>query len=95
MLKAYKDKETEFNWEARDKSITRLRGILRGNATEAPYLEVLVQCMRQMVDGIIKAVSLLVSLFFLSCSYMLGRKLTYTTRCKRTFFGERYWCVYG
>lgn len=57
MLKAYKDKETEFNWEARDKSITRLRGILRGNATEAPYLETLVQYMKQMVDGIIKAVS--------------------------------------
>jgi hypothetical protein len=57
MLKAYHDKETEFNWEAREKSITRLRAILRGNATEPPYLEVLVQCMKQMVDGIIKGVS--------------------------------------
>lgn len=58
MLKAYHDKETELNWEARDKSITRLRGLLRGNATEAPYLEVLVQCMKQMVDGVTKAVSI-------------------------------------
>lgn len=58
MLKAYHDKETEFNWEARDQSITRLRGILRGNATESPYLEVLMPCMKQMVDGIVKAVSL-------------------------------------
>jgi hypothetical protein len=57
MLKAYHDKETEFNWEARDQSITRLRGILRGNATEPPYLEVLMPCMKQMVDGIVKAVS--------------------------------------
>ncbi|EPB92703.1 hypothetical protein HMPREF1544_00432 [Mucor circinelloides 1006PhL] len=56
MLKAYHDKETEFNWEARDQSITRLRGILRGNATESPYLEVLMPCMKQMVDGIVKAV---------------------------------------
>jgi CLIP-associating protein 1/2 len=58
MLKAYHDKETEFNWEARDQAITRLRGILRGNATEAPYYDTLLQCMKQMVDGIIKAVSL-------------------------------------
>ncbi|KAF1807513.1 clasp N terminal-domain-containing protein [Mucor lusitanicus] len=56
MLKAYHDKETEFNWEARDQAITRLRGILRGNATESPYLEVLMPCMKQMVDGIVKAV---------------------------------------
>lgn len=57
MLKAYHDKETEFNWEARDQSVTRLRGILRGNATEPPYLEVLMPCMKQVVDGIVKAVS--------------------------------------
>ncbi|KAI7899137.1 clasp N-terminal domain-containing protein [Cokeromyces recurvatus] len=55
-LKAYEDKETEFNWEARDKAIARLRGMLRGNATKPPYLEVFIACMKQMVDGIIKAV---------------------------------------
>ncbi|KAL0568031.1 hypothetical protein ABG067_009526, partial [Albugo candida] len=55
MLKAYHDKETEFNWEARDKSITRLRGLLRGNATESPYLEVLLPGLKQLVDGIVKA----------------------------------------
>lgn len=66
MLKAYHDKETEFNWEARDQSVTRLRGILRGNATEPPYLEVLMPCMKQVVDGIVKAVScfLIVFIFF-------------------------------
>lgn len=58
MLKAYHDKETEFNWEARDQAITRLRGILRGNATDPQYYDALLQCMKQMVDGIIKAVSL-------------------------------------
>lgn len=58
MLKAYRDKETELNWEERAKSGTRLRGLLRGNATEAPYLEVLLQCVKQMVDGIVKAVSI-------------------------------------
>ncbi|CEP12161.1 hypothetical protein [Parasitella parasitica] len=56
MLKAYYDKETEFNWEDREKSVTRLRGILRGNATDPPYLEVLLPCIKQMVDGIVKAV---------------------------------------
>ncbi|CAO3698068.1 unnamed protein product [Rhizopus stolonifer] len=55
MLKCYRDKETEFNWEAREKAIIRLRGILRGNATEA-YLDTLVQGIKQMVDGMIKAV---------------------------------------
>lgn len=58
MLKAYHDKETEFNWEARDKSITRLRGLLRGNAIEAPYLEVFIPGIKQLVDGIVKAVSI-------------------------------------
>ncbi|KAI9477955.1 MAG: clasp N terminal-domain-containing protein [Benjaminiella poitrasii] len=55
-LKAYADKETEFNWEARDKAITRMRGMLRGNATKSPYIEVFIPCMKQMIDGIIKAV---------------------------------------
>lgn len=58
MLKAYHDKETEFNWEARDKSITRLRALLRGNAIEPPYLEVLVPGIKQLVDGIVKAVGI-------------------------------------
>lgn len=62
MLKCYKDKETEHNWEARERSITRVRGILRGNAPEA-YLDVLVQGIKHMMDGIIKAVS--VSYFLL------------------------------
>lgn len=88
MLKAYHDKETEFNWEPREKSITRLRGILRGNAIEPPYLEVLVQCMKQMVDGIIKGVKCRLSclsfhkleqldLILTLCNP--GRKSTYTT----------------
>ena len=57
MLKAYQDKETEFNWETRDKSVTRLRGLLRGNATDSQYLEVLVLGIKQVVDGIVKSVS--------------------------------------
>ncbi|KAI8366943.1 clasp N terminal-domain-containing protein [Choanephora cucurbitarum] len=56
MLKAYHDKETEFNWEAREKAISRMKGLLRGNATEPAYLDVLVHGIKQMVDGIIKAV---------------------------------------
>ncbi|KAI8883119.1 hypothetical protein K501DRAFT_273002 [Backusella circina FSU 941] len=57
MLKAYRDKETEMNWEAREKAITRLRGILRGNASEK-YLDTLIPLMKQMVDGIVKALPL-------------------------------------
>jgi hypothetical protein len=59
MLKCYNDKETEHNWEARERSITQIRGFLRGNAPEA-YLDVLVHGIRNMVDGIIKAVSLFI-----------------------------------
>lgn len=57
MQEAYRDKETEYNWEARDKALTRLRGILRGNASDK-YHDSLMLGVRQMVDGILKAVSL-------------------------------------
>jgi hypothetical protein len=57
MLKAYSDKETEMNWEARERAITRLRGILRGNAPEK-YIDTLIPLMKHMVDGIVKAVSI-------------------------------------
>ncbi|KAI8996900.1 clasp N terminal-domain-containing protein [Pilobolus umbonatus] len=55
MLSAFKDKESEFNWEAREKYILRLKGILRGNATEK-YLDVLMSGMRLLIDGIVKSV---------------------------------------
>ncbi|KAI9013380.1 clasp N terminal-domain-containing protein [Phycomyces nitens] len=55
MIQAYKDKETEYNWEAREKSALRLRGILRGNAPER-FPDALQASMRQMVDGIIKGI---------------------------------------
>ncbi|KAG0174960.1 suppressor of tub2 mutation [Apophysomyces sp. BC1021] len=55
MIEAYRDKETEHNWEARERYITRLRGILRGNSVEK-YPDVLTAGIRQMVDGILKAV---------------------------------------
>jgi hypothetical protein len=100
MLKAYHDKETEFNWEAREKAITRLRGILRGNATDAQYYDTLLQCMKQMVDGVIKAVSL--HTLFLqhnkanySRFFSKGRKFTYSTCRKGTTVSWRYWCLYG
>ena len=56
MLAVYRDKETEHNWEARDKSVTRLRAILRGDSNEK-FHDNLLLGFRQMVDGIIKAVS--------------------------------------
>lgn len=54
--KHYQDKETEHNWQVRERAITWTRCILRGNAPEV-YSEVLVQGLKNMVDGIIKAVS--------------------------------------
>ncbi|RCI04236.1 suppressor of tub2 mutation [Rhizopus stolonifer] len=53
--KHYQDKETEHNWQVRERAITWTRCILRGNAPEV-YSEVLVQGLKNMVDGIIKAV---------------------------------------
>ncbi|KAI9244500.1 clasp N terminal-domain-containing protein [Sporodiniella umbellata] len=55
MQKCYADKETEHNWEIRERSIIRIGGILRGNSPKA-YCDVLVQGLRTMVDGVIKAV---------------------------------------
>lgn len=69
MLEAFQHKETEFNWEAREKYIIRIRGLLRGNATETPYVEVMVHCMKQMVDGITKAVSLVIDISYHVTNY--------------------------
>ncbi|KAF7730673.1 suppressor of tub2 mutation [Apophysomyces ossiformis] len=55
MVQVYRDKETEHNWEARERYVTRLRGILRGNAPDN-YHDVLMAGIKQMVDGILKAV---------------------------------------
>ena len=74
MLKAYHDKETEFNWEAREKAICRLKGLLRGNATEPAYLDVLVHGIKQMVEGIIKAVSFMLCLKRLLTCYRLSQR---------------------
>lgn len=66
MLAAFRDRETEHNWEVRDKYITRLRGILRGNAQDK-YLDNLLLGVRQMVDGILKAVRYyFILLYFIS-----------------------------
>ncbi|KAI8384234.1 clasp N terminal-domain-containing protein [Radiomyces spectabilis] len=82
MAALFRDKETEHNWDSREKAITRLRGILRGDASEK-YLDTLMAGIRQMVDGIIKSVESLRTTLALNALSLiadigvyLGRHLT-------------------
>ncbi|KAI9310814.1 clasp N terminal-domain-containing protein [Dichotomocladium elegans] len=77
----FRDKESEQNWEARDKAVTRLRGILRGDAYEK-FHDALMLHFRQMVDGIIKAMESLRTSLALNAlllvseiGYYLGRSI--------------------
>lgn len=57
MIPDFEGKETEFNWGARDRSIGRLRGLLRGNVVSAFEKEFLGE-LKRVVEGILKTVSL-------------------------------------
>lgn len=53
----FKDKESEFNWEARESSIIRLRAILHGN-TAQNWPDDLAQGIHTMTDAILKGVGM-------------------------------------
>lgn len=55
-LPIFSGKETEFNWQQREKNIISLRHMLRGNATRE-FSQALSQGLRQMCDAISKAIS--------------------------------------
>jgi CLIP-associating protein 1/2 len=55
MLPAFEERESEQNWIARDKHITRLRGILRGNAYKE-YPAAFMAGIGSLQNGIVKGV---------------------------------------
>lgn len=55
LAKLFAGKETEANWEQRDKAFTHVRGLLRGGVHEE-YGDVFMQGLRQLMDGIYETV---------------------------------------
>ena len=56
MLPAFEGRESEQNWNLRDKHITRLRGLLRGNAYKE-YPTTFMNGIGSLQSGIVKGVS--------------------------------------
>ena len=55
MLEAFEGRESEQNWSSRDKHISRLRGLLRGNAYKE-YPSTFMTGISSMQSGIVKGV---------------------------------------
>ncbi|KAI9498131.1 clasp N terminal-domain-containing protein [Zychaea mexicana] len=88
MLTVFRDRETEHNWEARDKSVTRLRGVLRGDSNEK-YHDSLILGLRQMVDGIIKAVESLRTSLALNALTLVSEIGLYVGKSIDTYIYDR------
>lgn len=56
LLPAFSGKETEFNWQDRERAIYRIRGMLKGNVHHT-YRAAFIASLRTLVEGILKAVS--------------------------------------
>ena len=56
MLEAFEGRESEQNWIVRDKHITRLRGLLRGNAYKE-YPTTFISGITSLQSGIVKGVA--------------------------------------
>lgn len=52
----FQNRESEANWTLREKNIVKLRSLLRGNAPH-DYLDDFKACLRDLSDGICKAIS--------------------------------------
>ncbi|SGY21271.1 BQ5605_C016g08217 [Microbotryum silenes-dioicae] len=56
MKGCFEGKETEFNWIERDKSVARIRGMIKGNAPRE-FLESLLVGLKVVLEGIMKTAS--------------------------------------
>lgn len=56
MQQHFSGKETEHNWAPRDKSITRVRGMLKGNA-HIRYADTFYACLKDFLQASLKTVS--------------------------------------
>lgn len=57
MQPCFAGKETEFNWQEREKAIFRIRGMLKGNVHQT-HRSAFIAGLKTAVEGILKAVSL-------------------------------------
>lgn len=55
MQSCFAGKETEFNWQDREKSIFTIRGMIKGNVHQT-YRGAFIASLKTAVDGILKAV---------------------------------------
>lgn len=56
LFNAFEGKETEFNWNIREKNIVKLRSIIRGNASRM-FMHEIVTSLREHSESICKAVN--------------------------------------
>ncbi|GAA5996810.1 uncharacterized protein JCM10292_003216 [Rhodotorula paludigena] len=57
MKPGFEGKETEQNWQVRDRSVAAVRGMLLGGVAQGELQAVFVQCVRGVLDGIIRTSS--------------------------------------
>ena len=58
----FEDKESEQNWQHRERDVTKLRRLALGNSSTTPALkDTYVAGIKSLLDGILKAVNSLVS----------------------------------
>ncbi|OBA21408.1 hypothetical protein METBIDRAFT_69932 [Metschnikowia bicuspidata var. bicuspidata NRRL YB-4993] len=70
MSQCFENKETERNWSTREKSILKLRSLLRGNAANE-YLSDLIISIKELSEGICKSLSSLrTTLSVNSCQFV-------------------------
>ncbi|KAI8096355.1 clasp N terminal-domain-containing protein [Halteromyces radiatus] len=89
MITLFKDKETEHNWETRHKDIIRLRGLIRGNGPEK-FLDIIVNGIRLMVDGITKSTESLRTTLVLDALHLVADIGTYLPRSLDAYMYDQF-----
>jgi CLIP-associating protein 1/2 len=56
LMPPFEGKESEYNWSQREKNITRLRGVLRGNVPE-DFREDAIWMLKTLSDGVVKSIT--------------------------------------
>lgn len=67
---AFQGKETELNWQPREKALVRIRGMLKARVP-AEYPDVFPACVRNMQEGILKALGSLRTTLAMHAIYLI------------------------
>lgn len=59
MKAGFEGKETEHNWMVRDKSIGRIRGMIKGGITDGEFLQSFLVALKNVLEGVLKTVGVL------------------------------------